>query len=135
MLKKCVHPWSTQYTSTQTLLKPSTLTGFSTVPPQVTMPYNNVPYHSPQVSTQLLTQTGYYELINIPKGVNSSNLNAHSRSNSAPQPKLNPTEFKNRKGLGFIHLNIRSIIQINKLDQPKILVTQTDPDIVILNET
>lgn len=93
------------------------------------------PHHLLGVPTQLFPQKDYYELINLPKRVNDSNLTAHSSSDSAPHPKLNPTEFKKRKGLGFIHLNIKNIIQQDKLDHLKILVTQTDPDIVVLSET
>ena len=40
-----------------------------------------------------------------------------------------------KKGLGFIHLNIQSIIQHEKLDKLKILVTQTNPDVITLSET
>ena len=49
-----------------------------------------------------------------------------------PTP-LSPDTFKNRKGLGIIHLNIRSALP--KMDNIKILVRQTDPDVLILGES
>ena len=49
-----------------------------------------------------------------------------------PNP-LSPDIFKNRKGLGIIHLNIRSVHL--KMDHIKILVHRTDPDVLILSES
>ena len=50
--------------------------------------------------------------------------------------KLNsPNILKSRKGLGFLHLNIRSLLQHNKLDHVKILVSQADPDVLVLTES
>ncbi|KAL7865358.1 hypothetical protein SRHO_G00106050 [Serrasalmus rhombeus] len=43
--------------------------------------------------------------------------------------------FKKRKGLGIIHLNIRSLIQKDRMDHLKILAAQSDPDIIVLTET
>ena len=37
--------------------------------------------------------------------------------------------------MGFIHLNIRSLLQHDKLDHVKILVSQADPDVLILTES
>ena len=56
---------------------------------------------------------------------------------TAPLPMLSiplsPDTFKNRKGLGIIHLNIRSVLP--KMDYIKTLVYQTDPDLLILGES
>ncbi len=46
----------------------------------------------------------------------------------------NPSTCKSRRGLGVLHLNIRSLSQHQKLDHVNILVTQADPDILILSE-
>ena len=48
---------------------------------------------------------------------------------------FNPGVFKSRHGLGFIHLNIRSLCNQFKLDQLKIFISQTDPDILVITET
>uniref|UniRef100_A0A667WM70 Ig-like domain-containing protein n=1 Tax=Myripristis murdjan TaxID=586833 RepID=A0A667WM70_9TELE len=48
-------------------------------------------------------------------------------------PSLNPDTFKSRNGLGIIHLNIRSLSK--NLDYVKVLVLQTDPDILVLSES
>lgn len=64
-----------------------------------------------------------------------SHLSASLKSESVPHATLTPSDFKNRKGLGLMHLNIRSITQQEKLDQLKILMTHTDPDILVLSET
>ena len=50
-----------------------------------------------------------------------------------PVPPLTPLNFKNRKGLGLIHLNIRSLLK--NFDHITILVEQTTPDILVLGET
>ena len=51
-------------------------------------------------------------------------------------PTLNdPYSFKTRKGLGLVHLNIRSILKRHKLDHLKILISQSDPDILVLTES
>ncbi len=47
----------------------------------------------------------------------------------------NPGTFKSRKGLGVLHLNIRSLCPHQKLDHVNILISQADPDILILSET
>ena len=46
-----------------------------------------------------------------------------------------PSAFKERRGLGLIHLNIRSLLQQHKLDHLKILVSQAEPDVLVLSET
>ena len=40
-----------------------------------------------------------------------------------------PQEFRNRKGVGFLHLNIISLLSRHKLDHINILVNQANPDI------
>ncbi len=44
-----------------------------------------------------------------------------------------PSDFKSRTGLGFIHLNVRSLFP--KLDMIKIWVNTTNADIIVLSET
>ena len=44
-----------------------------------------------------------------------------------------PLDFLNRRGLGLIHINVRSLIP--KLDSIRIWVQQTYPDILILTES
>ncbi|XP_060943366.1 uncharacterized protein LOC133020696 [Limanda limanda] len=46
-----------------------------------------------------------------------------------------PQEFRNRKGVGFLHLNIRSLLSRHKLDHINILVNQANPDILVISET
>ena len=53
----------------------------------------------------------------------------------APSLSLTPQAFKNRKGLGLLHLNVRSVLAKERLDHLRILVTQTVPDILVLSET
>ena len=67
-----------------------------------------------------------------PTAVASSTL---FESESSPAPALTPHKFKNRKGLGLIHLNIRSILAKERMDHLKILISQTNPDILVLSET
>lgn len=47
----------------------------------------------------------------------------------------NLDSFKRRLGLGIIHLNIKSLLQKDRMDHLKILVEQSDPDIIVLTET
>ena len=47
----------------------------------------------------------------------------------------NPQTFKQRKGLGLIHLNVRSLLCHDKLDHIKILLSQTDADILVVSES
>jgi exonuclease III len=44
-----------------------------------------------------------------------------------------PYDFKYRKGLTFLHLNIRSLLP--EIDHVKMWVSQADPDIFIVSET
>lgn len=44
-----------------------------------------------------------------------------------------PSDFKTRTGLGFIHLNARSLI--SKLDMLRIWAHSTDADIIVISET
>ncbi len=44
-----------------------------------------------------------------------------------------PSDFKSRSRLGFIHLNVRSLVP--KLDMIKIWVNMTNADIIVLSET
>ena len=46
-----------------------------------------------------------------------------------------PHEFRNRKGVGFLHINIRSLLSRHKLDHINILVSQANPDILVISET
>lgn len=46
-----------------------------------------------------------------------------------------PHIFKSRKGLGPLQLNFRSLRQHQKLDHIKILVSQADPDLLVLIES
>ena len=46
-----------------------------------------------------------------------------------------PQEFRNRKGVGFLHINIRSLLSRHKLDHINILVNQANPDILVISET
>lgn len=49
------------------------------------------------------------------------------------KPSLSPDTFKSRNGLGLIHLNIRSLLK--NLGSVKVVVLQTDPDILVLSES
>ena len=44
-----------------------------------------------------------------------------------------PTEFKTRSGLGFMHLNVRSMIA--KMDMIRIWAHTTDADVIVISET
>lgn len=44
-----------------------------------------------------------------------------------------PSDFKNRTGLGLIHLNVRSLLP--KVDMIKIWINSTNADIMVLSET
>lgn len=44
-----------------------------------------------------------------------------------------PADFKSRYGLGFIHLNVQSLI--SKMDMVRIWVQSTDADVIVLTET
>ena len=44
-----------------------------------------------------------------------------------------PADFKSRSGLGFIHLNVRSLL--SKLDFVRIWASSTDADVIVLSET
>ena len=46
-----------------------------------------------------------------------------------------PQEFRNRKGVGFLHLNIRSLLSRHKLDHINIFVNKANPDILVISET
>ena len=61
---------------------------------------------------------------------------SHNNIDIPAKPSLNsPSALKSRKGLGFIHLNIRSLLKQEKLDHVKILVSETDADVVVLTES
>ena len=64
-----------------------------------------------------------------------SNLTTPAVRQSMFNPTLNMHNFKNRKGLGLVHWNIRSLIQNEKLDHLKIFISQADPDIMVLTES
>lgn len=44
-----------------------------------------------------------------------------------------PTDLKSRSGLGFIHINVRSLLP--KLDMVRIWVKNTNADVIVLSET
>lgn len=64
-------------------------------------------------------------------------LSGNVQPNPGPATSMQrlPTqsEFKSRTGLGFIHLNVRSLVP--KTDMIKIWVNTTDADIMVLSET
>jgi len=44
-----------------------------------------------------------------------------------------PADFKSRSGLGFIHMNVRSLLP--KLDLVRILAENTSADVIVISET
>lgn len=44
-----------------------------------------------------------------------------------------PVDFRSRSGLGFIHMNVRSLLP--KLDMVRIWVLNTSPDVLVISET
>lgn len=101
----------------------------------------NVIIHThPKHQTQRSLQRGanLSNLIYIPCLSSQNNLSA-SLSTSSEQlpgsPLNNVLAFGSRKGLGLVHWNIRSLVSPMKLDHVKLLVTQADPDILVLSET
>ena len=76
------------------------------------------------------------------RSITATNLVSVPRQPSSFQSELIPSvvclnthAFKERKGLGLIHLNIRSLLKPQKLDHIRVLVSQTDPDILVLSES
>ena len=80
--------------------------------------------------------------------VNPNNLRSLRHVPSCPNPEAtpapippiplthcNPDSFLARKGLGILHYNIRSLCKREKLDHVKLLLSQTDPDVLILTES
>lgn len=47
----------------------------------------------------------------------------------------NPYTFRNRKAVGLLHVNIRSLLQHQKLEHLKMLLSQADPDVLVLKES
>lgn len=44
-----------------------------------------------------------------------------------------PSNFKERNGLGFLHMNDRSLVP--KMDLVRVSVSTSDPDVLVLSET
>lgn len=96
--------------------------------------------HNPHKHYQPISCTNYYNpenLISIkPKPQASSRLPSLSKpSCDSGQFLFNPHAFKSRNGLGLTHLNIRSLCKQLKLDHLRTLVSQSEPDILVLTET
>lgn len=88
--------------------------------------------HSSSISEPAFdVQPGHTPAVNL-----SDSAAIITSSNGYTTPCLNnPVAFSKRKGIGLIHLNIRSLLQRDKLDHLNILVTQANPDILVLSET
>ena len=63
----------------------------------------------------------------------SGNVQPNPGPNIALQCLPTPSDFKSRAGLGFIHLNVRSLVP--KMDMIKIWANTTNTDIMVLSET
>lgn len=63
--------------------------------------------------------------VNVNPGPLPNSVNLHHLST--------PTEFANRHGIGFLHINARSLLP--KLDLLKTWFMSANPDIVVISET
>lgn len=63
----------------------------------------------------------------------SGNVQPNPGPTTTMQNISTPLDFKSRTGLGFIHLNVRSLV--SKMDMIKVWVNTTDVDIMVLSET
>lgn len=63
----------------------------------------------------------------------SGNIQPNPGPANTLQSLSTPSDFKNRHGLGFIHLNVRSLVP--KMDMIKIWANTTKTDIIIVSET
>jgi len=60
-------------------------------------------------------------------------LSGNIHPNPGPGSLNTPDDFKSRSGIGFIHLNIRSLLP--KMDSVRIWADSTDADFIVLSET
>jgi len=63
----------------------------------------------------------------------SGNVQPNPGPPSSSSQIATPADFKARSGLGFIHLNVRSLL--GKLDFVRIWASSTDADVIVLSET
>lgn len=109
------------------------------IPTQITVRYPSHNSNRAVASSNLITiplQPSVATSTYAPNNVLTSAAHLNSPHTIEPTVYLNdPHTFKERKGLGLIHLNVRSILQPQKLDHLKILISQADPDILVLTES
>lgn len=64
-------------------------------------------------------------------------MSGNVKSNPGPIPPSislsTPSDFKERNGLGLLHMNVRSLVP--KIDLVRVSVATSDPDILVISET
>ena len=63
----------------------------------------------------------------------SGNVQPNPGPPSSSSQIATPADFKSRSGLGFVHLNVRSLL--SKLDFVRLWASSTDADVIVLSET